>query len=250
MSKSKLSDIQYNWEGFAHDDPMWAILTRPNKRYKGWEHDDFFATGKKQIHHLFGELKAKKISFNTVRAMDFGCGMGRLSRALADRFENTVGVDISSKMVELATSANQSIKGLTFVQNSQIPFEQFNDETFDFVLSYITLQHNDPEISTQYLSEFCRILSTDGLLVFQLPSEPDNSWVGMLIRLPRPILNTLRWFRQLLFGQGRYLMEMHGVRKERVIRLLEEGGMTVLDVTECSFAGKGWRDYKYIAKKK
>lgn len=250
MSKSKLSDIQKNWEGFANDDPMWAICIRPDKRKNGWEHDDFFTTGQKQIQLLLNELNAKQISFNTTHAMDFGCGMGRLSRALADTFENTVGVDISFKMVELARNTNHSIQGLSFVQNDKIPFEQFDSDRFDFILSYITLQHNDPEISAQLLSELCRVLASGGLLVFQLPSEPDNSWIGMLIRLPRPILNTLRWFRQLLFGQGRYIMEMHGIKKERVIDLLENCGMTVLDVSQCSFVGKGWRDFKYIARKK
>jgi len=34
------------------------------------------------------------------RALDFGCGLGRLTQPLAERFDEAVGVDIAASMIE------------------------------------------------------------------------------------------------------------------------------------------------------
>ena len=41
---------------------------------------------------------------------------------------------------------------------------------FDFVFTLIVLQHMRPQYSRQYLAEFLRITTRDGLIVFQVPS--------------------------------------------------------------------------------
>ena len=42
------------------------------------------------------------------RALDFGCGVGRLTRALGTRFESALGVDISAGMIEQARRLNEA----------------------------------------------------------------------------------------------------------------------------------------------
>src|SRR5713101_2448676 len=46
---TSLRELQRNWEGLAQTDPLWSICTDPEKRNKGWNQDEFFATGKHEI---------------------------------------------------------------------------------------------------------------------------------------------------------------------------------------------------------
>ena len=46
-------------------------------------------------------------------ALDFGCGIGRLSQALAEHFDQVYGVDISPKMIELARAAQSQGRALS-----------------------------------------------------------------------------------------------------------------------------------------
>ena len=62
-------------------------------------------TGEREISLLMHEMRSLGISVNQHgRALDFGCGVGRLTQALARRFDTVVGVDVSPQMVRLANS--------------------------------------------------------------------------------------------------------------------------------------------------
>ena len=74
-------------------------------------------------------------------ALDFGCGVGRLTRALGTRFEQAVGVDISEAMVAQATPAERAVPACEFRVNTAFDLTQFETGSFDFVYSSIVLQH-------------------------------------------------------------------------------------------------------------
>ncbi len=42
-------------------------------------------------------------------------------------------------------------------------------------------------------------------------------------------------------------MDMHGIRKPKVISLLENNGCRVLDTVQNQYAGKEWICYRYAA---
>ena len=52
-------------------------------------------------------LAARGLPRARALALDFGCGAGRLSRALAAHFEHVVGVDVSASMIETARALNR-----------------------------------------------------------------------------------------------------------------------------------------------
>jgi SAM-dependent methyltransferase len=106
------------------------------------------------------------------KALDFGCGVGRITRALSSFFEEVHGVDIAPSMVEQARRLAGPDSGCTFYVNDSQDLGLFETGAFDFVFSVLVLQHMEPVYSMRYVRELVRVLSTGGILCFQLPSEP------------------------------------------------------------------------------
>lgn len=230
-----IEHLQKHWDSLAQDDPMWAILT--HKRKGGWTPEDFFAAGREEIAGLF----ASSHIGGTRRfrhGLDFGCGLGRLTQALADRCDQVTGVDISPTMVNQARAMNVAGARCDYVVNDRDDLGIFADESFDFIYSNIVLQHMAPEFSARYIREFCRLLAPAGILVFQIPSHPSNTLVGVALRiLPVPVV---RRFRQ---------MDMYGTPQGRVRELLAQGGVTVLATEPDSSAGPHWKSFRYVCTK-
>jgi len=74
-------------------------------------------------------------------ALDFGCGVGRLTRAMAAYFPECCGVDISPTMVRLAQEFNQDVPQCRFMVNEKDQLEEFRDGYFGFIYTSIVLQH-------------------------------------------------------------------------------------------------------------
>src|SRR5512147_2288602 len=94
------------WEDAAQRDPLWAILSDPTKRGRQWDLGEFFETGRREISLLLYQLRQLGHPPSAGRALDFGCGVGRLTQALAATFAEVVGVDVSPTMIRLARELN------------------------------------------------------------------------------------------------------------------------------------------------
>ena len=86
---------------FASFDPWSAILREPG-RDNTWDVDEFLATGERDAERALADCGAHGLRTAAAAALDFGCGVGRVTRALADRFDDVLGLDISPTMVALA----------------------------------------------------------------------------------------------------------------------------------------------------
>jgi SAM-dependent methyltransferase len=168
-----------DWEELAAEDPLWAVLTDPARRAGGWDLDDFLRTGEEEIGSLLGRARELGRPEAFGRALDFGCGAGRLTRALASRFGECVGVDISEAMVAEARRINADCEGCIFVVNDAADLGRFGDSSFDLVYSTLVLQHlPGRRLLAGYVAEFVRVLAPSGVAAFQLPSS-----LGLLHRL-------------------------------------------------------------------
>src|ERR671910_443066 len=114
-----------DWNELARLDPHWAILTSPGKRFGGWDSDEFFATGTAEAEAFMRRAEQLGLPRERGRALDFGCGLGRMTRALAAHFDECVGVDISEGMVRGARDANAGVAGVSFVLNRADDLSQF-----------------------------------------------------------------------------------------------------------------------------
>src|SRR6266404_436869 len=98
---SNLRSLERTWESLAQDDPMWAICTDPARRGRRWEPSEFFATGETEIETVMKHISdlGVHVDFSGI-ALDFGCGIGRLTQALGRRFRKCIGIDISTTMID------------------------------------------------------------------------------------------------------------------------------------------------------
>jgi len=190
-----LQELKKNWECFGQTDPLWAVLTHPGKRGNKWSVEEFFRTGLEEIVGVlnsvlalqsagesprFGEYTVARAGDQNVivrkaRALDFGCGVGRLTQALALFFEECHGVDIASSMIELARKYNRHGDRCIYHVNDRADLELFGSDSFDFIYSNLVLQHMEPTLSLGYVREFIRVLAPGGVLVFYIPSEAADS---------------------------------------------------------------------------
>jgi SAM-dependent methyltransferase len=161
-----------DWEELATEDPLWAVLTDPARRRGGWTDEEFLQTGRDEIERVLARAAELGVPRSFGRALDFGCGAGRLTRALAGRFDESVGVDISEAMLDEARRLNSDCEGCGFVLNETADLRQFEEASFDFVYSALVLQHLPSRVVVaSYLGEFVRVLAPGGAAAFQLPSS-------------------------------------------------------------------------------
>jgi SAM-dependent methyltransferase len=159
------------WEDAARKDPLWAILSDPAKRNRAWDVDAFFETGRREIARVFSDLRALGYSLQPGDALDFGCGVGRLTQALAPSFQRVTGVDISPTMIRLAERLNRFPDRVRYLVNARPDLVVLPAVSFDFIYSDIALQHIPPDQSRAYIAEFLRVLRPGGLAVFQVTAE-------------------------------------------------------------------------------
>lgn len=211
------------WEKNAEKDPYWAVLTLENAKNGKWDLEDFFSTGDKEIASLLSYLNKINLNPNFQGcALDFGCGVGRLSKALIQYFASVVGIDISSKML---AEAKKNCPKATFICNQQSNLKIMPSESVDFIYSNIVMQHIHPRFQKLYIEEFGRILKKDGLLVMQVVSKKAiQSPLGYIklivhkilpLKLKKIILNKL--LKKIDSFEASFAIEMNCLSEKEVL---------------------------------
>lgn len=161
------------WENNAKTDAYWAVLTTSQYDKSKWDKKLFFETGKDEINKLKVYIDAQKLPIPFAgTALDFGCGTGRLTQALAYHFEQVYGVDISQSMISQAKKAlDLSVTNIHYKHNPNPDLRLLESDTFDFIYSNIVLQHIATRYQLRYLNEFARLVKVGGWIIVQTPSK-------------------------------------------------------------------------------
>jgi ubiquinone/menaquinone biosynthesis C-methylase UbiE len=222
-----LKELQRNWEGLAQADPLWAICTDPGKKDRQWTREEFFATGRKEVGVVLGYVAGMSVFINrTLPALDFGCGVGRLTRALAEYFPECCGVDISPTMVRMAQELNRDLPRCRFLLNEDARLKGLPDNYFGFIYTSIVLQHIAEPYSRKYIEELVRVLKPGGALVFQVPERLCGN-AATRVRVKLALRARLRAF---LGNRKTCSMEMHCIKESVIQKLIGVSGAHVVDV--------------------
>lgn len=228
----RLKNQQRDWDDLAHLDPYWAILSQFDVDSNQSSQDAFFATGQRQVEAVLENASRLGHAIPGESALDFGCGVGRLTRALATHFAHVDGVDISEQMIADARRLNRDYPNCTFTVNTSDNLRLFPDASFDMIYSVIVLQHlPDRQLIAAYLSEFMRTLKPGGLLVFQLPTDLAPRYRRQLRMRLYSLLRGLGVNREFLYRRAHlYPIRMNFIPQETVVKLLEAAGATVEEI--------------------
>jgi SAM-dependent methyltransferase len=181
--------------------------------------------------------------------LDFGCGVGRLTLALAAHFDDVHGVDISAAMIERARAMADGVGNPpTYHHNRHPDLRDLDDDTFALVVTFIVLQHMPARDAMAYVREFVRILRPGGIAVFQMPEAHlrptrllDSRWLP-----PRTRNAAVRMKGRLL---RRPYMEMHMVKRRRVVATVEDARGEVVEAAPDAIGGDFCRSIRYVIRK-
>jgi SAM-dependent methyltransferase len=165
------------WDGKARENAMYFIHSTLD--YAHTDEAEFWASGPDNLDRTL-EPFSRTIG-PTDRAIEIGCGIGRLTRAIADRAAHVTGVDVSVEMVVRARQALAGVANVELLVGNGLDLSGIEDASMDVAYSFIVFQHiPDPQVTCRYIEEIGRVLRPGGWTVFQVSEQPEihqrESW--------------------------------------------------------------------------
>lgn len=160
------------WVQWGERDPYFAVITDPKYRSSQLTEaarEEFFATGRWHARYVLDAVRRHVAAgFQPQRALDFGCGVGRVALPLAEQVAEVVGVDVSPAMLaEARRNADARGQGnLTWALSDDTLAAV--EGTFDFVHSCITFQHIDVPRGRRLFQRLLDLLAPGGAGAIQI----------------------------------------------------------------------------------
>lgn len=174
------------WEYFGENDPYFAVNTISEMRSEAIDDEKmklFFERGEEYVNRIWEEIEDFfNLDFKPCRSLDFGCGVARMTLPIAKRSGEVVGVDISTKMLEVSEKNAQSfdIDNVSFVKGDDTLSKLTGK--FDFIHSFIVFQHIDPKIGEQIFKKMIEMLEENGIGVLHFGYANSLSTTGQKLR--------------------------------------------------------------------
>lgn len=175
---------------------------------------EFFDTAADVVRDLEGELRRfpADVAMKSRRALEIGCGPGRLIRPMSRHFGEIHGIDVSDEMIARSKANLQDISHAHTHHANGSDLAQFADEYFDFVYSYAVFQHiPSAEVVFSYLRETARVLKPGGFARLQINGLPKTArsyttWSGVRISAEE--------VREFALENGMELLSVTGVHTQ------------------------------------
>lgn len=219
-SAAMLARVGAYWERIGREKPHWSVLTQPRFLPENIDRhrDEFDRSGRGEARVVLALLARHGIPRKAIRhVVDFGCGVGRTTLALAPFFGRVTGCDISLPHMAIAReeAASRGLGNLAWHRTTAA--EPMPPGRWDLWHSRIVLQHNPPPVIVLLLRLAFAGLRPGGIAAFQVTTHCTGyafSVAAHLARTEEP------W------------MEMHVLPQPRVLALAAEAGLELLEVRE------------------
>ena len=235
-----------DWEDLASFDPWSAILREPG-RDTTWDVDEFLATGERDSERALADAGAHGLPRQWRRALDFGCGVGRVTGALAERFDDVLGLDISPTMIARARELDATGR-VRYKVGAQGELDRLPVEDFDLVVSLLVLQHlPSPDDVAQVVGALTRRVAPGGALVLQVPSQLPPRRRIQSRRRAYATLRGLGLPAPVLLGRlGLDPIRTTALSEERLAAAVESAGGTVLSSQPDDASGPHVPSRRYV----
>jgi ubiquinone/menaquinone biosynthesis C-methylase UbiE len=180
-NEATVSDrMRSDWNQRAREDPHYYVA------FGGRDQDEesFLTTAADVLRYLEGEFRRLPPDPSR-RALEIGCGPGRLMKPLSRHFAEIHGVDVSDEMIRLARERLRDIPHAHAHATNGASLAQFADQSFDFVYSYAVFQHiPSRDVVLEYMNEIRRVLKPAGIFRGQFNGLPHSAipdtWSGVV----------------------------------------------------------------------
>lgn len=219
--------VQDTWQYFGETEPHWSVLTfnRFKKSSIAAHIDMFYNSGAADIEKLFQTLARNQVDASSLRScIDYGCGLGRLTRWLATRFETVHAYDISRAHL----NGFREYMTAHAIQNIELHHLQKIEDLqslarVDLIYSIIVLQHNPPPVIRRIIRQFLRALNPGGVAYFQVPTY----WPGYGFSIKEYVAQ----------ARNPDDIEMHVLPQYRIFDIIREEGGHLIEVTADHYTG-------------
>ena len=161
-----MRDTDADWRHLGETDPFFGVVTDPKFHAEAITPegiDDFYETGRQDVRQIV-DMVTHLTGSPGNRVLDVGCGVGRLTEAMANLGYRVTGYDISPGMLAKARARGDG--RVTYV-------DRFPSESFDWVNSFIVLQHIPPERGIVLIEQMAEALTSGGVLSLHLTFGED-----------------------------------------------------------------------------
>lgn len=185
MDQSVRERMRADWNERAREDANYYVAFGRRDQ----DDSEFLSTAADVIRDLEGELKRlpARLPVGHRRALEIGCGPGRLMRPLSRHFDEIHGIDVSDEMIAQAQRKLADIPWAHAHTASGSDLAAFPSDHFDFVYSYAVFQHiPSADVVFSYLRETVRVLKPGGFARLQINGLPKTAkayttWAGVRI---------------------------------------------------------------------
>jgi ubiquinone/menaquinone biosynthesis C-methylase UbiE len=221
------------------------VLSAPDfhrERLDASTRERFFDTGRRDVAELAAAIEAHTGStLQSRRALDFGCGVGRVTLPLAERCEHVYGVDVSLSMLREAdrNARSMNLSNVEWVEAGSLP--ELSGR-YDLVQSSLVFQHIPVCEGEQIFATLLRGLRSGGVGVIHVTLRPGHPLAGLLHWTIKSVPFAYNLFNLVRGRAWSYPhMQMNAYSLNRLGRLLADVGVTEWHAH--FMAATTWRSY-------
>jgi SAM-dependent methyltransferase len=213
------------WDERAREDAFYFVDSRLDYRQPDLER--FWAGGEEDLDRILGDLGLDLDPGAVV--VEIGCGVGRLTRALAGRTSRVIALDVSEEMLHLAREHNPELDNVEWVLGDGRSLAGVPTGVADACLSHVVFQHiPDPEVTLGYVREIGRVLRPGGWAAFQISNDPSvHDLAAHRGRGRRLADRALALAGRAPRGQGRPEWLGSAIELDRLSSAAADGAMTI-----------------------
>lgn len=207
----------HDWEIIARRDPWFGVVSTPDFRSGAAApevREHFYRTGEDDIARVLAwfdrDIGARPASG---RALDIGCGVGRLTRAIAKVTPSVAGYDVAETMLAIA-------------RENAPPNAEFSTTLppgpFAWINSYIVFQHIPVDEGLRLLDDALARAAPDCFISLQITFWRDHAQPKK-----NPLAALRRWLNRRsarAAGSSERLIRMHDYPMHEVMRRLTAAG--------------------------
>lgn len=230
-------NTDHEWEVWGKNDPYFGVLTDEKYRSKNITEvskADFFESGAIHVKHVLSVCRKHfDPDFAPKRVLDFGCGVGRLVIPLAEIADEVVGSDISEAMlIEARKNCKEYQVENTSLLRSDNDLSAL-DGKFDFIHSYIVLQHIPIARGKHIFLKLIEHLSEEGIAAIHITyfkSRYNGEYKLLKIAWLRNFLQStyraFKYYRRKVFQGSEAFMQMNTYSLTDILFLIQSAGVT------------------------